>query len=533
MSVTSINTARVSLVQQLSVVQRQLSSNQTNLLDVQTQLSTGKRLNKISDDPAAGAAVLQLRKTLADRQAYADSLTTVSSNLGQVDSTLSNLTDMLRQAQQTASANVGSIVSASDRTAAASVVSSLYDQVLSLANQQNQGVYLFGGDQGATAPYVADLGGIRFDGSQKVLANEVDEGASLALNAPAGSIFGDLSGRVAGSVDLTGPNAQAPLTPLTQLADLKGGVGLDLASGFVITNGAKSATIDLTGAKTLEDLCNRVKAANVGAVARINADGTGIDICNAVQGTAMSITENGGTTAADLGIRTFSPTTRLADLNDGSGIGAVVGNDIEITRSDGTKFQVDLSSAQTVQDAMSAINTASGGNVSATFSTTGADGIILTDTAGGPGPISVASINGSNAAAGLGLDGTVTGNTVLTGRDVGAVHTGGIFTSLANLRDALVHNDQNGITAAAGELQNDLNRVVLVRGQVGAMAQEASNRQTQIQDQNVATQSLLSGLQDTDYNAAITKFQTLQTALQAQLQTTGKVLNQSLMDFLQ
>ena len=536
MSITSINTARVSLGQQLATAQRQLTSTQSSMLDVQTQLSTGKRLNKISDDPAAGGVVLQLRKTLADRQAYAASLTSVSSNLGQVDTSLGNLTDMLRQAQQTASANVGSTASASDRAAAATVVSSIYTQVLTLANQQNQGVYLFGGDQADTAPYVSDQGGVRFAGSQNVLSTEVDAGASLALSAPAGSVFGDLSDAVKGSVDLTGPNAAAPLTPLTKLADLKGGTastGLDLTSGFVITNGAKSAIIDLTGANTLEDLCNRVKAANVGAVARINSDGTGIDICNAVQGTAMTITENGGTTAADLGIRTFSPTTRLADLNDGTGIGAVTGNDIEITRSDGTKFQVDLSAALTVQDAMNAINTASGGNVTAAFSTSGANGIVLTDTAGGAGAISVASTNGSNAATGLGLDVAATGNTVLTGRDVGAVHTGGIFTSLANLRDALIHNDQNAITAAATKLQGDLDRVVRVRGQVGAMAQEADNRQTQIEDQNVTTQALMSNLEDVDYNQAITKFQTLQTALQAQLATTSKILNQSLMDYLQ
>ncbi len=533
MSLTAVNTARVSLGQKLAVAQRQLSSNQTNLLDVQTQLSTGKRLNKISDDPAAGSVVLQLQKTLADRQTYADSLKGVASNLGQVDTTLSSLTDMLRQAQQTASANVGSIVSADQRSAASVVVTNLYNQVLTLANQQNQGVYLFGGDRGADAPYVSDLGGVRFAGSQNVLANEVDEGASLALNAPAGSIFGDVSSGVEGSVDLTGPNAQAPLTRLTNLTDLKGGSGLDLSGGFVITNGAKSATIDLTGAKTLEDLFNRVQAANIGAVAQINADGTGIDIRNAVQGTAMSISENGGTTASDLGIRSFSPTTSLADLNDGNGIGAVTGNDIEITRTDGTKFQVDLSSALTVKDAMDAIYAASGGNVTASFSASGANGIILTDSAGGPGAISVASINGSGAAVGLGLDGTVTGNTILTGRDVGAVHTGGIFTSLASLRDALIHNDQSAITAAAAKLKGDLDRIVRVRGQVGAMAQEAENRQTQIEDQNLTTTTLLSGLTDVDYNAAITKFQTLQTALQAQLQTTGKILNESLMDYLQ
>ena len=48
-----------------------------------------------------------------------------------------------------------------------------------------------------------------------------------------------------------------------------------------------------------------------------------------------------------------------------------------------------------------------------------------------------------------------------------------------------------------------------------------------------STQALLSQLEDADYNEAITRFQSLQTALQANLQTTGRLLSQTLLDFLQ
>ena len=43
---------------------------------------------------------------------------------------------------------------------------------------------------------------------------------------------------------------------------------------------------------------------------------------------------------------------------------------------------------------------------------------------------------------------------------------------------------------------------------------------------------LLSNLKDTDFTEAISRFQTLQTALQASMATTAKTLNLSLMDFL-
>ncbi len=70
-------------------------------------------------------------------------------------------------------------------------------------------------------------------------------------------------------------------------------------------------------------------------------------------------------------------------------------------------------------------------------------------------------------------------------------------------------------------------------GQVGARVQELDNHQTTLQSQNVATQTLLSSLTDTDYTSTITQFQTLQNSLQASLQATAKMLNLSLLNFLQ
>jgi len=57
------------------------------------------------------------------------------------------------------------------------------------------------------------------------------------------------------------------------------------------------------------------------------------------------------------------------------------------------------------------------------------------------------------------------------------------------------------------------------------------HRQDQITTENTATQSLMSQLSDTDFTAAITHFQTLQTALQATLASSAKTLNESLLNF--
>ncbi|HZL34290.1 MAG TPA: flagellar hook-associated protein FlgL [Tepidisphaeraceae bacterium] len=639
MNISPLQFARVSNLLSSSVSQSQITATQKDLLNVENQLSTGQRLTQPSDDPGAASATMQLQKTLDQRNAYLGNLSQGQSQLGEVDNTLSSLTALVQQAQNIASANVGSDVTAQQRQGAAAVVSTLFDQAVGLANTQFNGAYLFAGDKSTTAPYVATNGGVQFVGSTNVLQNVYDTNTTLPFTINGASIFGGLSSQVKGSavltpnltsatrltdlrgamgngvhlgsillgngsttklVDLstadsagdvvnainaaglggitasitgkgftlstsgadnitvqdvgggttaadlgisktTGGGAGAPvvgastqpnITVLTSLSALNGGAGIDATHGLKITNGTQTASISLAGATTVGDVINAVNASGTGAVAQINSTGNGLNILNNTQGTQLSISENGGTTAADLGVRSFGTTTRLSDLNGGKGIQfATGGPDLQITNSAGANFTVSLTGAVTVQDVITKINAAgAGANVAAGFSNV-SNGITLTDTSGGSGALSVASINFSTAAADLGLTTTPVGNT-LTGTDVNPVIATGVFGDIAKLRDALTNNDSAGITNAAQGLANDYSQAVTVRAQAGAQVQEMAGRQSRLQDENVATQSLMSQLSDTDFTAAITQFQALQTSLQATLQVSAKTLNESLMDFL-
>lgn len=334
---------------------------------------------------------------------------------------------------------------------------------------------------------------------------------------------------------VVGTSLQPKVTLLTPLANLRNGTGIDTTHGMTITDGGQSATIDLSGATDVEDLLNAIKGSGIGVTAQINSAGNGIDLQNATQGAVMTVSENGGTTASDLGVRSFSPSTLLSQLNNGAGVRTVAGADFQITNSAGASFQVDLSSVQTtVQDVIDAINnaatTAGVTGVTAGFATTG-NGITLSDTAGGGGVIAVTPLNFSNAAADLGLTPGAVGNTI-AGTDVNGVSNPGIFSDLTALRKALQSNDQAGITAAGAGLQNDLTTVTNTHGAVGANLQQIGDQQAQMSTENVATQSLLSTLQDTDFATAVTQFQQMQNALQATLQTAARSLNLNLMNFL-
>jgi flagellin-like hook-associated protein FlgL len=642
MAILPLQLARVSNTLRTSVATGTMARTQQSLLEVQNQLSTGKRLNAPSDDAGDAAGAMQLRKLLEQRDAYATNLKSAGSQLSEVDSTLGDVTDLLQQAQTLAQANVGSDVTSDERAGAAAIVDALYRQMLDLANHQFDGVYLFGGDRSTSAPFIEAAGGVKFVGTDQVLKNTFDENVTLPFMVDGEHIFGAMATRVEGSADLTptvsaatrlidlrgvlgngiqkgpiqisngatsaivdltgadtlgdiitaingaavggitaaisadgsgitltgagtdnisvndlggattasdlgiqlatgtgdgnpivGASVRPRITELTTLASLRGGAGIDTTNGLTITNGTASATIDLSGATTVEDMLNAINGSGVPVRAEINAAGTGINILNPTQGTTMTIAEAGGTTAADLGVRSFGPDTPLSELNFGKGVRTADGSDIQLTDSNGVAFEVDLTGTVDIQGVIDAINlaaTTAGAGVTASFATNG-NGIVLTDTAAGAGALTLVAMNYSSAAADLGLTGAANAG-VISGSDVNAVEPDGVFSHIAALRTALESNDQAAITAAAGKLKEDYDRVTRTRGETGARVQEIESRQQRLDDQNVATKALLSSLEDTDFTEAIARFQTLQTALQATYQTTANMMNLSLLDFI-
>ncbi|HEX4053678.1 MAG TPA: flagellar hook-associated protein FlgL [Tepidisphaeraceae bacterium] len=635
MSVLPIGLSNVSSLMQANLVSQNINSEQAQLLKVENELSTGQAISTPSDNPSAAAMIMQLQQTLNTQQTYNDTINTASAQLSETDTGLGNLTTLLQQAQQIASADVGSDVTETQRQSDVAVVQSLYNQALSIANQQYNGQYLFGGATGDSAPFVESNGVVQFVGSSQTLENEVDDGISVSFQANGAQVFGSLSSGVTGSADITpsltaqtrlsdvggagsdgiepgsiqlsngtvtktvdfssassigdvvnlinqagvggitasitgqgltltgaltdnitvtgttaqdlgiatasggegagNPDVGSSLNPrvtlLTPLSTLDNGSGID-NSGLTITNGQLSKTITWSPTGTVQDMLNAINGAGLGVQAEINSAGTGINILNASQGTSLSVGENGGQTAADLGLQTLSLSTPLSQLNNGQGVQTAGGAtpDFQITARDGSTFQISVSSATTVADVINEINAATGGKVTASLATTGS-GIVLTDSSGGAGTLSVTPLNASDAANELGLNVTASGNT-LTGADVGAPTSNGVFGDLQALMNGLQSGDQDAITAAGGNIQNDTNTVIAVRGQTGAVEQELTRQQTDLQEQGTATQSLLSQLQDVDMTTAVTQFQTLQTALQASYETAADTLQTSLLNFL-
>lgn len=137
-----------------------------------------------------------------------------------------------------------------------------------------------------------------------------------------------------------------------------GGSGFvfDKESGIQIANGGQNFDISFTTAQTVEDLLNIINGAGAGALAELNAEGTGINVRSRLSGADFSIGENGGFTATELGIRSFTGATQLDTLNYGRGVQTVDGTDFTIVSNNGTELQIDLTGARTIEDVLNRIN---------------------------------------------------------------------------------------------------------------------------------------------------------------------------------
>ena len=339
-----------------------------------------------------------------------------------------------------------------------------------------------------------------------------------------------------GGVVTIGGDVRPRLIPLTALGDLA--TPIDFASGITVTQGEVTQTLDFSDAETVQDLQNVVENAGLGLRLQINAEGRGLDLVSEVAGLELSIGENGGTTAADLGLRSFGAETALSDFRHGVGVHFQEGeDDLSVTLHDGSAFGVNLDGAETVGDVVAAVQDAAAaagltpGQFNVSLATTG-NGFVFTDNTAGPGSFSVGNANQSLAGTHLGVVVDAGAASVITGTDEATVRVENAFTHLMNLRDALTNDDESGITVAGTKIEDDIDAAASARASVGVQAKRLEDLQTRAEDETLQEQSMLSQLQDADLAEVISRYQQLQLQLQASLQTTAQSLQLSLLDYL-
>jgi flagellar hook-associated protein 3 FlgL len=178
-------------VTQNMLSQRSLEGMQLGLgrlAKTQEQLSTGRIINRPSDDPTGATAAMRVRSSMADAQQYARNAEDGLGWLGQVDSTLMSATDQVRRARELAlqGANTGAMGPAA-REALATEVDQIRQSLVSVANTTYLGRPVFGGTTAGAAAY--DASGA-YVGDTGTVVRTVGDGIKVRVDADAQSVFG-------------------------------------------------------------------------------------------------------------------------------------------------------------------------------------------------------------------------------------------------------------------------------------------------------------------------------------------------------
>jgi flagellar hook-associated protein 3 FlgL len=173
---------------------RNLLNRQGTLSSLQEQLSSGKKVNRASDDPAAAAqaerATTRIERVATEQRALAAQRNT----LAMTESTLGDATSALQSMRDLVVSSGNASYSPKERLNLAKQMTSLRDQLIGYANRRDtNGLPLFSGLSSAQAPFVDSGAGVSYDGiggeraSTEVSVPYTADGQAAFMNVPTGN----------------------------------------------------------------------------------------------------------------------------------------------------------------------------------------------------------------------------------------------------------------------------------------------------------------------------------------------------------
>ncbi len=194
---------RVSTANSFDASVESLIKRQTAMATAQEQLTTGKRVNRASDDPAAAARAERALAAETRTDALQRAVNASQNAMQLAESALGDASDLLQQIREAMVAAGNGSYSDLERRAQADKIAGLRTQLLGVANRQDgAGNYLFGGQTPDRVPFVDAPGGVVHQGT----AGQVEAaGDPLPLTVDGRAAW--MSARTGNGVFLTQPAA--------------------------------------------------------------------------------------------------------------------------------------------------------------------------------------------------------------------------------------------------------------------------------------------------------------------------------------
>jgi flagellar hook-associated protein 3 FlgL len=202
-----------------------LNATTANEQTFTTELSTGVKVNSISDDPTAYAQNVLLTAQLNADDTFSQTAASTQSLLQVGDTALGSVASEITQAISLATEGSNGTSDSSNLTAIAAELSGIRDQVLSLANSSYLGNYIFSGSLSSTPPFALDTSTspatVTYQGDSDVGYVQTPNGHTIQTNVPGNQIFTSTAGSVLDSLNALVADFSSGTPSTSSISDLE------------------------------------------------------------------------------------------------------------------------------------------------------------------------------------------------------------------------------------------------------------------------------------------------------------------------
>ena len=169
----------------------QIDLTQLQVYQLGQEVSTGKQINQMSDNPFAASQVLDLNQVQSTLTQYDSNIQTATSFVNQSASALGTTQTLVQQAYTLALQGANATQDANSLNGIVTQINQIQQRILALGNTQgSNGQYLFGGQVTNTAPFTATTSGnITYNGDSNSISVDAGPALSIKINTVGSGLF--------------------------------------------------------------------------------------------------------------------------------------------------------------------------------------------------------------------------------------------------------------------------------------------------------------------------------------------------------
>ncbi len=171
-----------------------MGASMSKLAELNSRFSSGKKINKPSDDPSIAVDSLSARSGIRNAENYLNLASSAGNWLDANDVALGQAVEELTRALVLAETGVSDTVGVDERNTIAAEMDSILQGMIEIGNTQHEGDYLFSGFLTTTKPFDLVSGSpdtVSFSGDTGVVQRAVSPGQLVTINVPGNSTFSD------------------------------------------------------------------------------------------------------------------------------------------------------------------------------------------------------------------------------------------------------------------------------------------------------------------------------------------------------